>query len=91
MVRLSQLHSYPGMAHFADTGPFGATCHECVFYGYWQQRRNQSGDLIKTSFCKNACRKFFELTHSHGPAVPANASACRYFERRKENEPREKM
>jgi hypothetical protein len=25
MARLDQLHSYSGMAHFADTGPFGAT------------------------------------------------------------------
>lgn len=26
--------SYPGMAHFAGTGPRGKTCRECLFFNY---------------------------------------------------------
>src|SRR5262249_7472747 len=32
--------TYPGQAHFAGTGPFAATCGNCVFLGYSKQRRS---------------------------------------------------
>jgi hypothetical protein len=76
--QISETHA--GMAHFANSGPFARTCSECQHYGYWRQHRNQSGDLIKTVHRDGACGKFFELTRKHGPQIPANAAACRYFE-----------
>ena len=29
-----------GMAHFAGSGPFAATCGECMSWNYWRQIRN---------------------------------------------------
>jgi len=70
--------THPGQAHFANTGPFGATCGDCLFLGYRQQIRNETGDIVKT-VRRTGCKKFYELTNKHGPAVPAHAAACRYF------------
>jgi hypothetical protein len=72
-----------GQAYFANTGPFGATCGECIHLGYYQQHRNKAGDVVKATY-RGGCQKFHQLTSKHGPIVPANAPACRYFER-KEN------
>jgi hypothetical protein len=81
--------THPGQAHFANTGPFGATCGDCVFLGYHQQIHNKSGDTIKTT--RHAgCKKFYQLTGKHGPRVPQHAAACRYFER-KEGKPKREM
>jgi hypothetical protein len=73
--------SFAGMAHFANSGPFGAVCGECVHYGCWKQIRDAAGNIIKTTHVRGACAKFRELTGKLGPAVPASASACRYFKR----------
>ena len=75
--------THAGMAHFANTGPFGATCGNCAMLGYHRQHRNANGDLIKTTFT-HGCAKFYALTGTHGPHVPANAAACRHFELRPE-------
>jgi hypothetical protein len=84
-VREHQIHStHRGQAYLASTGPFGATCGDCVFLGYYQQHRNKSGDTTHAVY-RGGCHKFYELTNKHGPIVPANASACRYFERKTEN------
>jgi hypothetical protein len=72
----------PGMAHFAATGPLGATCQECVFWGYWRQRRNTSGDIVGTLRRPGCCKKYHELTRQHGPQVPARTEACRHFQQR---------
>ena len=77
--------TYPGMAHFADTGPFGATCGECTFYGCWKQRRNTAGEIVSTTKVEGACAKFHALTGKLGAAVPPGASACRHFERSRES------
>ena len=69
-----------GMAHFAATGPFGATCGDCAFLGYWQPIRNQAGDVVRTVH-RRGCGKFLKLTGKPGPTVPATTEACRYFER----------
>jgi hypothetical protein len=76
--------THKGQAHFANSGPFGATCGDCVFLGYHQQHFNKAGDLIKATY-RGGCKKFHELTGKHGEIVPANASACRYFERKRES------
>jgi hypothetical protein len=73
--------THPGQAHWANSGPFGATCGECVHLGYWKQARNAAGEIVNTTRAKG-CAKFHALTGKHGPAVPASAAACKYFERR---------
>jgi hypothetical protein len=74
--------TYPGMAHFAATGPLGTTCAECASYGYWRKRQNAAGDVVGTKFRKGACGKHFELTRQHGLPVPADTESCRHFTRR---------
>jgi hypothetical protein len=69
----------PGMAHFAGTGPDGATCGQCKFRGYWRERMNGSGFPIGGSRSQ-ACAKFHSLTGGHGPAINKNLRACKYFE-----------
>jgi hypothetical protein len=71
----------PGQAHFAGTGPFAATCGECMSWNYWRRICNASGDLVRTTKSQG-CKKYFELTGKHGPALPPGTDACRYFERR---------
>src|SRR5262249_53712353 len=73
----------PGMAHWANSGPFAASCGECIYLGYDKVRRTMAGDAVKTKHVR-ACAKFHELTSKHGAVLPANTQSCRYFERRKE-------
>jgi hypothetical protein len=73
--------SREGKAHFAGTGLFGATCGECAYLGYWRQRRNGNGEIVKTERV-GGCEKFHQLTGKHGAAVPPATAACRHFERR---------
>jgi hypothetical protein len=73
--------THKGMAHFANTGPFGATCSECEHWGYYKEIRDRDGVLLKATR-RHGCEKFYELTGQHGDIVPANAAACRYFERK---------
>jgi hypothetical protein len=72
----------PGMAHWAASGPTGATCGECAYLGYWKQIRNRAGDTVSTER-RRGCAKFYELTGEHGPTVPPSCAACRHFEKRK--------
>jgi hypothetical protein len=80
--------THEGQAHWANTGPFGATCGECAFLGYFREWLDKFGNTTKATHT-GGCAKFFELTKKHGPVVPANAAACRYFQR-KEKEEKEK-
>jgi hypothetical protein len=73
-----------GMAHFAGTGPAGATCGQCDHLGYVQQIYNAAGDVTHTRH-SGGCAKFFHLTQSGGPAVPRTTPACRHFEPRADN------
>ena len=47
-----------GQAFFALTGPFGATCGECLSWNYWRRIRNASGDLVRTTKSQG-CAKIF--------------------------------
>jgi hypothetical protein len=78
--------THEGMAHFAATGPFGATCGACEYLGYWRKFQNSSGDTVAAKRV-GGCAKFFELTGKHGAVVPASAEACRYFKLRDESKP----
>ena len=73
--------THEGQAHFAN-GFLGATCSDCVFYGAWKQIKNASGEVIGTKRVRDACDKYRQLMGKLGPAVPSNAAACKYFERR---------
>jgi hypothetical protein len=75
----------PGMAHFANSGPFGTTCGECAYLGYFKTRRTMGGDTVKTKHVR-ACAKYHALTGKHGAVVPANTPSCRYFERKAKEE-----
>jgi hypothetical protein len=71
----SQLNStYPGMAHFAGTGPLGATCAACH---YFQSDRSKPHKPQR-------CATFIELMIGRKGKlptckVPPNAMACKYF------------
>lgn len=73
-----------GMAHFAGTGPQGATCRECKFWtgcgkstGY-AARRGMGGGEIKP----RACAMFKKLmSNVTGGDIRHDAAACKYFEK----------
>jgi hypothetical protein len=73
--------THTGMASWAAAGPFGATCGECKHYGCWKQTRDANGKVVKTTFLSSRCAMFRQLTGKIGPAVPADAEACRHFKR----------
>ena len=75
----------PGMAHWAASGPPGATCADCDHLGYWRKVQDAAGNVVSTRRC-HGCAKFFALTGRHGPVVPKHAEACRYFVLRTDNE-----
>jgi len=59
--------TFPGMAHFAGSGPSGQYCGGC---------RHWAG----TSTRKQApCGKYLALTSCNGRQVPRSAKACKYF------------
>jgi hypothetical protein len=67
--------SFAGMAHFAGTGPRGATCKQCKLWNY---------DPIKSpDETKARCWKYKQITNHNGGLVPSVALACKYFEPRK--------
>lgn len=67
------LATHQGMAHFAGTGPQGAICKACEFFGGLAK-----GDLTRPA----TCQKFRSLTGKQGQKIPPSACACKYFERR---------
>lgn len=67
-----------GQAHFANTGPFGATCGDCLFLGYVKRNRNAQGEIVHTEK-RAGCGKFNELTAKHGPVLPPGTPSCKYF------------
>jgi hypothetical protein len=70
----------PGMAHWSGTGPSGTTCEMCAHYGYSAPVRNGAGDTISTKRHPKSCRRFFELMHQHGRALPSSTPSCRHFQ-----------
>jgi hypothetical protein len=77
----SSIITHKGQASWGNGGPFGATCGECEYLGYFRQHRNSAGDNVKATH-HGGCAKYHELTGKHGPVVPAHSAACRYFERK---------
>jgi hypothetical protein len=64
--------TYEGQAHFASTGPAGARCLGCTYWGEGQGRA-----------FNRPCRKFNAMTGVTSKPVPGSALACRHFEKRK--------
>ena len=75
---LSQTHQ--GMAHFAGTGPAGATCRECKF---WQHQKTWSSETGKGHGAPMParCMRYQQLMHEPGKMVPHDARACKHFDR----------
>lgn len=73
--------TYPGMAHFAGTGPAGKTCRECIFWtGCGERVRYYAKGGVHGGVIRpQACAKYKELMREVGPAVPFTALACKYF------------
>lgn len=53
----------PGMAHFAGTGPEGATC----------------GDCNARTVLDGRCSVYRDLMKARGAKVPAGSAACRHY------------
>ena len=68
----------PGMAYWADTGPAGRVCGECVHKGYWRTLVNKAG-LSTGRRRSQGCAKYLALTGEHGPGISPSLRACRYF------------
>jgi hypothetical protein len=74
--------TFPGMAHFARTGPHLKTCRECALWtgcgiehGYYAKGGKNRGSLKP-----RPCVKYKELMLGEvGPGVPHDAPACKYF------------
>jgi hypothetical protein len=60
-----------GMAHWAGTGPAGASCDRCAHYGYFDQNGRRK---------PNGCALYFARTGVHGrDQLPKGTPACKYF------------
>ncbi len=72
--------SYPGMAHFAGTGPHGKTCRECGFWAHgphdYRSKNGKYRGLIEPA----TCNRYRAITMQVGDKVPDDAAACKYFE-----------
>ena len=71
----------PGMAFWADTGPFGTTCGNCRHKGYRRKVVSKAGEFVKMR-PSQGCAKYWELTGIHGPAFDNRIPSCRYYEAR---------
>lgn len=69
------VETVPGMAHFAGTGPKGATCRGCVFL-------KDLPDPNSPHFHRSRCERYFQLTGQIGGRIEGGLKACRYFESR---------
>lgn len=74
----------PGMAYFANTGPFGTTCGECRHrgcitsydrwnkeYEVWEVRTRRTG----------GCAMYKQIMRKGGLPVDPAWPSCKYFER----------
>lgn len=75
--------TYPGMAHFAESGPTNKTCRECRQWtgcggesGYYA-KKGRHGGVLKP----RACALYRTMMQgATGPGVPHDARSCKYFE-----------
>lgn len=70
--------TFPGMAHFAGTGPAGETCRGCEFWKHDRQyysKIGHKGGLIRPA----PCTKYREMMGDWGNSIPDDAPSCKYF------------
>jgi hypothetical protein len=68
-----------GAAYFTGTGPKGATCRECRFWGNAPKFRRDKEGFLKP----RECQKFRAFNGGqNGPAIRHSTEACKYFESR---------
>jgi hypothetical protein len=74
----------PGMAHFAGSGPYGATCGTCLHRGYWRagkEKFNKRTGLIEERRIRSqGCKIYMKLAMQYGPPVDKRWAACKYYE-----------
>ena len=58
-----------GMPHWSGTGPPGAVCEQCGFYGYGMQH-------------PNSCYRYFLMARQHGAPLPISTPSCLHFQPR---------
>lgn len=73
----------PGMAYFADTGPFGTRCGTCVHRGYYREaerwnKKRERHELRRIHV--TGCAMYHQLTGRHGPSVDQDWASCKYYE-----------
>lgn len=73
--------SYPGMAHFAGTGPKQTTCRECIFWAHDQYDYAAKGGKLRGLIKPARCKRYQQLTGQQGAKIPDDAMSCRHFER----------
>lgn len=72
--------SFPGMAHFAGTGPHGSTCRECIFWAHGEHDYRSKNGKYHGLILPASCNKYRRLTQNIGDKIPDDARACKYFE-----------
>src|SRR5271169_6243776 len=77
----NRYRSYEGQAHFAGTGPPGMTCAACAYFVPGSKREGKA----ETKRC--GLWPQLKGRSALGPRVPSNALACKYFEKRRVDEP----
>lgn len=78
-------NALPGMAHFANTGPYGKTCGGCRFRGLYRESQkatwNEANqDFVHKTYRTTQCQMFKKLCGEYGAAVKKDYPACKYFE-----------
>ena len=69
-IDVNHAESYPGMAHFAGTGPKGKTCGGCKFF---VPAANRSPQFV--------CDKYRTLMRGRtGKPIEHKYKACKYYE-----------
>lgn len=64
--------TYPGMAHFAGTGPDNANCGKCRNFGAGRSKNRP-------------CLKFIKMMNGvTGALIPPSAAACKYYDAKQE-------
>lgn len=72
--------SYPGMAHFARTGPVNTTCRECIFWEHGSHDYRAKNGKYRGLIEPARCRKYRQITSQQGDKIPDDAPSCKYFE-----------
>lgn len=72
--------SFPGMAHFAGTGPRGKTCRECLFWKHGAHDYRSKAGKYRGLIEPASCGKYRAITLSEGSKIPDDAASCKYFE-----------